>query len=547
MAKIQENPVLRQHQKDALVEIRKFISKGEGKGKIVLPTGTGKTRIEAETVCSIINYKRAMGEWAGVHVILSPRILLAYQQLEEFINFTARNGVKCKPMMVNSGGLDSSKYEKQLLRLGFDNPEEITSTTTEINIVNEMLAAKAENMPLVIFSTYHSVDRVDGAAKAAGIKVESYIYDEAQYCVSSGDFQYAPMFDSSFKFFFTATEKLTDSDDGLGMNNEEKFGKTIFIRKPRLLIECGEMASVAIHLVGTRGQVIADNDYESMAKAVIEAFEKHRAVMKEHSFRPETIGPKMIVVCDKQDSLRGIMQSKTLKAYKIDNQQVNLFALSSDFGIETNGKKTPRANNKNKEVLLADMRAWKSEDEAIILHVDMIAEGLDVPGITAIMPFRSLGKIKFLQNVGRGTRLIGVDREGLYAGLISPKDWGYYVKPFCWLVLPVLSAEYYDRKRRYTDYIYALRADYGFDPNELIVIDNIVASPEDEPVKDMVGLPIKKFATGKGLIDEIIHGIEDGEAMSAFMEQAFAFNTLSPAEQIKLLDEIYSTPQGIEA
>ena len=37
----------------------------------------------------------------------------------------------------------------------------------------------------------------------------------------------------------------------------------------------------------------------------------------------------------KQDSLRGIMQSKILKAYKLANQQVNLCALSSDFGIDS--------------------------------------------------------------------------------------------------------------------------------------------------------------------------------------------------------------------
>jgi hypothetical protein len=60
------------------------------------------------------------------------------------------------------------------------------------------------------------------------------------------------------------------------------------------MIERGEMASVAIHLVGTKGQEIEDNDYESMAKMVIDAFKKHREVMKERSFAPATIGPKNV-------------------------------------------------------------------------------------------------------------------------------------------------------------------------------------------------------------------------------------------------------------
>jgi hypothetical protein len=465
---------------------------------------------------------------------------LSYQHLDEITDIITKNKFLCDFMEVNSGGLNSAEYERKLLKLGIEHPDEIESTTSTAAIVKVMTSAKNKNIPLIICSTYHSVARVDEAARLAGIKIQSYIFDEAQYCVSSGDFQNVPNFDSFFKFFFTATEKWTDSNDGLGMNNEEKFGKLIFIEKPRTLIERGEMASVSIHLVGTRGQTIGDNDYESMAKVVIDAFDKHRTVMKGYSSNPDVIGPKMIVICDKQDSLKGIMRSKTLKAYKLANQQVNLCALSSNFGIEVNGEFTPRANNKNKEWLLAKLRKMKSEDEVIVFHVDMIAEGLDVPGITAVMPFRNLGKIKFLQNLGRGTRLISADRVRLYLGEMLPKDWIKYIKPFCWLILPVLSSEYYDMKRRYTDYIYALRSDYGFNPNELIVIDNIVAPPENIPLPDMVGGKVSKFFTGKGLIEEIIHGIEDGEAMSKFMDNVFAFNTLAPTEQIALLREIYA-------
>jgi hypothetical protein len=540
MAKsIEKNPVLRQHQVDALKAIRKVLRKGEGKGRIVLPTGTGKTRCESEVLCEIIGSDDPL-VWPGVYVVLSPRILLAYQQLDEFLKCISCKGIESAYTVVNSGGLNSAEYEKKLLKYGFDDVNEIVSTTSPEQIAAEILSAKKKNVPIVIFSTYHSVDRVDTAATKAGIKIKCYVYDEAQYCVSTGDFQLAPTYDSNFKFFFTATEKMTDDDNGLGMNNESKFGKPIFSETPITLIKRGEMASVALHLVGTRGQDIADDDYESMAKVVIEAFDKHRSVMKEHSFLPEMIGPKMVVVCDKQDSLKGIMWSKAMKEYRADNPTINLCGLSSNFGIEVNGVRDPRVNNRNKEVLLAKMKAWKPEEEAIVLHVDMIAEGLDVPGITAVMPFRSLGKIKFLQNVGRGTRLVDIDRAGLYAGRVEPMDFKHYVKPYCWLVLPVLSETYYDTKRRYTDYIQALRHDYGFDPSELIVIDNIVAPPEVEPAEDLVGNVKRKFSTGKGLIEEIIHSIEDGEAMSEFMEHSFAFNTLSSKKQIELLEEIYA-------
>ena len=507
-----ENPVLRQHQSDALAAIQLFIEKREGKGKIILPTGTGKTRIEAEVVCRIIKYAQEKGEWGGIHVILSPRILLAYQQLDEFLKFIGREGINCDYMVVNSGGLDSKRYEEKLLKLGLNNLEEIDSTTSKDVIVGKVLMAEKKNIPLIIFSTYHSVDRVEKAAGESGLEVYSYIFDEAQYCVSGGDFQNTLDFDSCFKFFFTATEKITDDENGNGMNNEVKFGEMIFTEKPRTLIERGEMASVAIHEVGAVGKGIKRNEYESMAKAVFEALDAHRVVLKRFSFRPKEIGPKLIVICDSQSSLYGIMQSKIKKAYMRSHPSVNICALSSDFGIEVDGEFKPRANNKTKEFLLATMKKWKSKDEAIVFHVDMIAEGLDVPGITAIMPFRSFSKNKFLQNLGRGTRLINVDRIRLYSGEISPKELmsakkgGKYVKPYCWLILPVLSEDYIDMRARYREYIYTLRADYGFDSKELVIIDNVGSPP--------IGVqPLKWTKQDKGLVKELVHTIENEEEM----------------------------------
>jgi hypothetical protein len=138
-----------------------------------------------------------------------------------------------------------------------------------------------------------------------------------------------------------------------------------------------------------------------------------------------------------------------------------------------------------------------------------------------------------------------VDRARLYSGEIKPispeypQNWKKYIKPFCWLILPVLSSEYYDQKQRYTEWIYALRSEYKFNSSETIIIDNIVAPPEEKPTKDMFGAVDHKFSTGKGLIKEIIHEIENTEAMSDFKDNAFSLDTISAARQIDMLREIY--------
>lgn len=529
-----ENPVLRQHQSDALASIQSVIDAGEGKGRVVLPTGTGKTRIEVEAVCRIIEKNIKDGKYGGVHVVLSPRILLAYQQLDEFLKIMTKGGTFCDYMVVNSGGLNSKQYEEKLLAMGVDNPEEIESTTRIDDISATMQTAKNTNKrPLVIFSTYHSVERVKTASKNSAIEICSYILDEAQYCVTSGSFRDVLEYDSSFKFFFTATEKWTDDEEeGLGMNVESKFGKLLFTEKPRTLIERGEMASVAIHEVKVSDDVeIKKNEWDSMAKAVIDSFDKHREVLKKHSFEPDTIGPKMIVVCNKQFSLKGIMRSQVMKNYKLARPNVKICALSSDFGIEIEGISKPRANNREKEFLLAKMRSWKPSDEAITFHVDMIGEGIDVPGITAIMPFRNFGKIKFLQNLGRGTRLIAADRERLYSEEILPADLkpaqsgGKYIKPYCWLVLPVLSSDYVDMKKRYMEYILALRSDYGFDTSELVVLDNVYGGEK---------IPPKEQKKDKGLIYGLIHEIEKIEEEEKISDAIFELNTMSDEEKAEL-------------
>lgn len=531
------NPPLRNHQTLAIEEIKKAIRKASAKGRIILPTGTGKTRIEAEAIVELINKNSG----SGIYVTLTPRILLTYQLLDNISKIVSAYGIECDILNVNSGDFDSVKLEKTLLKMGI-NPQKIDSTTNVGDIRAKMTQANNVNKPLLIFSTYHSVDRVDEAATQSGSTINLYNYDEAQYCVTSGDFQNVPYFDSDYKFFFTATEKYTDdAENGIGMNNENIFGKIIYTEKPRSLIEQGEMASVAFHLVGSR-ENIDNSNYESKARITIEAFDKHRDILKQFAVggsRANDIGPKMLVVCDSQDSLKGIMQSKAMKQYRADNKFIKIYALSSDFGIEMERFKTPRATNKDKEELFNRLNELEDTDESIIFHVDMLGEGIDVTGITAVLPFRNLSKIKFLQNLGRGTRLVDIDRAGLYNKSIYPKNWEQYIKPYCWVILPVISSEYYDFKRRVTNYIQALRSDYDFDANDIVVVDNIFGPPEDDAVHDITGVLGRKFNTGKDVIDEVIHSIEDSEAMTEFMNNSFDFKKLKEEEQMNLLTDIF--------
>ena len=538
-----KNPDPRQHQKDAIDKIKPYIKRGSGRGKVISPTGTGKTRIESDTICEIVKFRIGNEEWGGVHVFLTPRILLTSQQLQEVSRMIAKTeGMpNCDFMNVNSGDFNSAEMEKELLALGYENPSNIESTTNSETIAIGINKAKTENIPLIIFSTYHSVDKVKLAAEKANVQISSYICDEAQYLVSSGGFKDIVDYPSDYMFFFTATEKFTnDMTNGLGMGNEAKFGKVIFTESPKTMIDRGEMASVALHFVGVKNGSVDEDQHEAYAEVVISAYGKHCDVLDQYAFGGKgAIGGKLHVVCYKQDSLKGIMKSDALINFKRQHPDVKIFALSSDYGISIDGINSPRANNKEKEKLLSQLRAMKITEKAIVFHVDMLSEGIDVKGITGVMPFRNLGKIKFLQNIGRGTRLVDEDRKRLYSGEIAAKDFSKYVKPYCWLILPVLSNDYNDAKLRYSEWILTLRELYDFKPNETVIIDNIVGPAETDGVEDKVGKVDKKFFTGHGLASDIIHEVEEAEQMQLFMEHKFSFKGMSAEQQMQVVRNIF--------
>jgi superfamily II DNA or RNA helicase len=106
--------------------------------------------------------------------------------------------------------------------------------------------------------------------------------------------------------------------------------------------------------------------------------------------------------------------------------------------------------------------------EIIILHYDILAEGIDVPGITGIMPLRTLGKAKFLQTFGRAARLDIEDRERITKGEITPDQLSEMNKPYSWVIVPTIIHEDADSKEHIGQLITELR-DYGFKPSEDIV------------------------------------------------------------------------------
>ena len=501
------------------------------KGKIILPTGTGKTVIEAEIIARTIQQQKKQGNLSPVIKVNSPRILLCFQLFQETHRYLTAKGIEARYMNFNSGNADDDSCVEEIRKTGgvF---REIVSTTNSEEAQEAYAKAKIQNLPLIVFSTYHSSERF----AEAGIPICLTIHDEAHNLVST-EFCKAAVLKSDASLFFTATEKVTDGEDGLGMNNSEIFGDMIYSKSPKQMIEAGEMIPPHIHKIKAKSGLTVDlnkveRDFEALWASIADGVLEHDKMIKSTSLDPEQIGAKVLVVCrGQQDLIEMVPTKKQTKAckqfdkFRNDHQDIHIYALSSEFGLYMDGKYLPSpVSNIKKHKMLQEIKALKPSDKCIILHVDMIGEGIDVPGITGVMPFRNCEMSKFVQNIGRASRLHPEDRSKVYAGVIQPNDNDRrvekkWIKPYSWVIIPNFLENSEGFASRFAEIIEKLRDDFGWLPSQNVLIDN-PNGLEDEELIDTVNERVKNRP----------------HADSGLREFEHTFESLSPVDKV-LADE----------
>ena len=489
--------VLREHQNDCVGAVLREVNQ---KGKALLPTGAGKTFIQAEIVRQKIMEAQKNNEHTVIKVN-SSRILLCFQLFEEFYKYLWSNGLDCRYVNFNSGNADDSFYAQEMRKTG-GIYREIVSTTSKKEVEIQISNSKKENLPVIIFSTYHSSEKCD-------INPTVTIHDEAHNLVSK-EFYKAALLPTKANFFFTATVRETDSDDELGMNNKEIFDNVIYSISAKKMIESGEMLAPFIHVVkGNDGIDLSkvETDYSAKFQSIVSAFRAHEREIKERAYDAEQIGPKVLVVCQGQQDLEQFFKLPDLVEFQQDNPDVHIYALSSNFGIYFDKEHhTGNVSNIKKFRMIKSLKELKNEDKAIILHVDMIGEGIDVSGITGVMPFRNCSMSKFIQNVGRAARLHPIDRKRFYNGEIQVGD-GKWIKPFSWIIIPSFVEMGEGFMGRFRDIVNELRSSYSFMPTERITIDNVNGMDDEEEMEYANDKTKKKKHSNSGL-DEFIHEFE---------------------------------------
>jgi superfamily II DNA or RNA helicase len=418
----------RQHQAQAIQAI-----KSTDRGQIVIPTGTGKTRVQVAILVGTMIEMTKQGKF-GVFVIASHRLLLNKQLMDDYRDLCFRCNLPINVLYVGSAKHDDKAvYEKYFKQQGVDSDRYISADTTTSQKIKDFAdKTKAAGRHLVIVSTYHSFERL-----LVLESIDICTYDEA-HNTTSEDFNIhirTVMPRISRNYFFTATRKVCKVS-GRGMENEAVYGKVICDIGPQAMIEKGEIVKPRIisMMLDDEGQskgVVSSENQHMLVKTVVEAFNKHKEAVKKESANAAGIGAKLLVSCNGSKELDLVQKSEEFKVW-CDDKGVKVFSFSSRFGAIADFK-----DDANRNRVYDEMCSLEDKDDAILLHIDILAEGINLPSITGVLLLRHLNEIKLFQTLGRALRLMKVDRDRLYKGEILPQEREKYVKPYAYLILPM--------------------------------------------------------------------------------------------------------------
>jgi|694.fasta_scaffold16856_19 predicted helicase len=377
------------------------------KGQLIYPTGGGKTlnmimdavREFSEEV--VFEKEYHLGEFVGgttnrkLIVVVAPRILLTEQLSSEFLEFITNAAV----LHVHSG-------------------ETSHKSTTNPDEIDEWVCDNVDKHCL-IFTTYNSLERLQDA----DVAVDTIYFDEAHNSVKRNFFPATEHFAAEARrcYFFTATPKHSLAVGKPGMNDSAVYGQVIckvpapelvaggFIVPPKVIVKQLEMVQGK--------QTNFDRDAENLLETIDD-----NEVSK-------------ILICAKATKQIVSLVSETDFCSELESRGFSWMYITAKTGAVIDGKKV------NREVFFDTLSAWGKDNDKkfVVLHHSILAEGINVSGLEAVLFLRNMDFIGISQTIGRCIRLHHDDAKGLRDGSIKPGNLGQYTKSFGLVCVPVYS------------------------------------------------------------------------------------------------------------
>ena len=368
-----ENPIKpHDYQEEALLAFQnKMKADGTQKGRFVYPTGSGKTLIES----LILNYQIDRIKKPSVHVVVAPRIALVNQLMREFRTYI---GDKYRHIGFHTG---DSEVEGDILDDGWmRRKQKNTVDTCEVKF--ELKRARQENKHMVIFSTYHSLWKIVDS----GIRFETMIADESQYCISRNYFVQIQKIRAKAKLYFTATERHNSIGERSN-DNKRVFGKVLGSQTIKELVKRKILTEPRLHLMyGKKKKVNLDS---LVAEAEHISTEQREMVNSK-------LPSKTLFACKKARNVETIIDHMNKLKNAVPDHTIFTIISNPKYRAMVDGMRVSR----NEFMKQLD----QCTGNAIIFHYDILSEGIDIDGITGVAILRNMGQAKMLQTIGRCLR-----------------------------------------------------------------------------------------------------------------------------------------------
>ena len=338
------------------------------KGQVIVPTGGGKT------MCMIEDVKREIkqADYRRTFVVVAPRILLAQQLCEEFLEQITGVNV----LHVHSGETHHTSTTK---------PEKIKT-----------FCIYPLHLHTIIFTTYHSLHRI----QEADINVDSIYFDEAHNSTAKNFFPSVEHYSAEAKrcYFFTATPKHSLTINKHGMNDSYVYGKVIVnIPAPKLVKE-GYILPPKM-LVKTIN--VAEEDVNE-CKHIVDTIDE--------------ISVKKVLICARSTKQIIKLIDQTNFTQELASRDYSCMYITAKTGAYIDGNKV------NRDTFFDTLNTWGKDTTKrfVVLHHSILSEGINVKGLEAAIFLRNMDIIGLSQTIGRVIRTGDNDKK---YGLVVVPTW----------------------------------------------------------------------------------------------------------------------------
>ena len=348
---------LRPHQEKALEALARH-----PKGQIIVPTGGGKTLIAIKDAIRRLN-----GLTDPTLVVVAPRILLAEQLSSEFLEEIENVSV----MHVHSG--ETHHY----------------STTKSDKIQKWVRNTQGSKL---IFTTYHSLHRL----VEADVVVDTVYFDEAHNAVQKNFIESVDYFSLPFNslrcYFFTATPKHSRTPFKAGMNDSDIFGNVICNVPAPTLVKQGHILPPKVKVYKTDILKKDEITFDVECNQIMNNIDDHKT--------------KKILVCAKSTKQITGLVSYDKFLDELAWRGYTCMYITSKTGAVIDGEKVTR------DEFFNVLSAWGQDPDKkfVVLHHSILAEGINVKGLEAVLFLRSMDYIGISQTIGRVIRKGGKDK-----------------------------------------------------------------------------------------------------------------------------------------